>query len=236
MIIHPGNLAFWRSVFAADSDILHQRARVWFWYLVILLPAIINQEGRKRKLWPLGGYRISKEIVKTRKIYFRQRRPSQCFAKRKLWPRTESTNWSRHLSLGVPAWGKRGGEGCTLGWSRCCGASYVLSEGGGGWPPIMPVICITSLPLPWSPAYSPIVSELLHIITTNYPQQLNNLPLMHLGEYSGGWVVGVGLVGGLSFPGLSLPDSSNLSAFCASNQSKSAPSHTCTLMGAISCK
>ena len=93
-------------------------------------------------------------------------------------------------------------------------------RGGGGWPPIMPVICITSLPLPWSPANSPIVSELLHIITTNYPQQLNNLPLMHLGEYSGGWVVGVGLVGGLSFPGLSLPDPSNLSAFCASKPIK----------------
>ena len=75
-------------------------------------------------------------------------------------------------------------------------------------------------PLPWSPAYSPIVSELLHIITTNYPQQLNNLPLMHLGEYSGGWVVGVGWVGGLSFPGLSLPDPSNLSAFCASKPIK----------------
>ena len=83
---------------------------------------------------------------------------------------------------------KRVREGCTLGWSRCCGASYVLSEGGGEWPHIMPVICITSLPLPWSPAYSPIVSELLHIITTNYPQQLNNLLLMHLGEYSG-WSV-----------------------------------------------
>ena len=47
---------------------------------------------------------------------------------------------------------------------------------------------ITSLPLRWSPANSPIVSELLHIITTNYPQQLNNLLLMHLGEYSG-WSV-----------------------------------------------
>ena len=79
---------------------------------------------------------------------------------------------------------------------------------------------ITSLPLRWSPANSPIVSELLHIITTNYPQQLNNLLLMHLGEYSGGWVVGVGLVGGLSFPGLSLPDPSNLSAFCASKPIK----------------
>ena len=50
VIIHPGNVAFWRSVFATDSDILHQRARVWFRYLVIQLPAIINQEGRKRKL------------------------------------------------------------------------------------------------------------------------------------------------------------------------------------------
>ena len=49
---------------------------------------------------------------------------------------------------------------------------------------------ITSLPLRWSPANSPIVSELLHIITTNYPQQLNNLLLMHLGEYSGGSVEG----------------------------------------------
>ena len=132
--------------------------------------------------------------ILVRRIDFCERRGSQCYAKES-FDRAESTNCSQHLSLGFPAWGKRGEKGVYSGAQQVLRCELCVVRGGG-----CPIMLVTPLRR-WSPVNSSIVSPVVaycqHYITRS---SLIICQYFALGIIMGSQLMGTPFLG-LSQPG-----------------------------------